>query len=99
MQGSIVKRLMKYECDSACAEDEQLASTCLLEQSKQTVADLQKELAWARVEQDNMHKQISRTLIERTEPVSLLSASKLPVKAEDKVKSKLPQVIEQCKRI
>ena len=92
MQGSIVKRLMQYECNSAHAEDEWLVSTHLLEQSEQMVVDLQKELKWLKVERDNLHEKSGHMSTERVEPVSLISASKLPVKAEDKVKSKLPRL-------
>ena len=91
MQSSIVKRLMQYECDSARAKDKRLASARLLVQKEQTVADLQEELERLRVEQDNMHEQTDCMSTERVEPISLISASKLPVKVEDEVKSKLPK--------
>ena len=55
-RGSIVKRLMQYEYESACAEDEWLASALLLEQRDQTIADLQKEVEWLKVERDDMHE-------------------------------------------
>ena len=44
MCGSIVKRLMQHEYDSACAKDEWLASVHLLEQRDQMIAHLQEEL-------------------------------------------------------
>ena len=78
-RGSIVKRLMQHEYESARAEDERLASARLLEQRHQTIADLQKELERLRVERDDMHERNRHVLTAKAEPVSLLSATKLPI--------------------
>ena len=91
-RGSIVKRLIQHEYESARAEDKWLASTHLLEQRDQTIADLQKELERIRVEWDDMHEQNSCVLTAKAEPVSLLSATRLSTEpADDEVKSKLPR--------
>ena len=49
------------------------------------VADLQKELEQLRVEQGDMHERNHCVLIAKAEPVSLLSAAKLSVEADDEV--------------
>ena len=91
-RGSIVKRLMQHEYESARAEDERLASARLLEQRDQTIADLQKEVERLKVERGDMHERNSRVLTAKAEPVSLLSATKLSIELDDdEVKSKLPR--------
>ena len=58
----------------------------LLEQRDQAYADL-KRVKWLRVEWDNMHKQNGYMSTAKVKPVSLLSASKLPIKADDRIAS------------
>ena len=91
-RNSLVKRLMQHKYASARAEDERLASARLLKQRDQTIADLQKELERIRVERDDMHERNRRVLTAKAEPVSLLSATKLPIEPpDDEVNSKLPR--------
>ena len=83
---------MQHENESARAEYERLAIVRLLEQRDRMIAKLQKELERLRVERDDMYKRNHRVLSAKVEPVSLLSATKLPIEpADDEVKSKLPR--------
>ena len=82
---------MQHEYEPTHAEDEWLASLCLLEQRDKMVVDLQKELEQLRIKWDNMQEWNRRVLTAKAELVSQLSAMKLPIEANDKVKSKLPR--------
>ena len=82
---------MQHEYKSTCAKDKQLAGVRPLEQRDQMVVDLQKELEQLRVTHDDMHKRNHHVLIAKAEPVSLLSATKPSIEADDEVKRKLPR--------
>ena len=84
-RGSIVKRLMQYEYESARAEDERLASARLLEERDRSVASLQAEIQKLRVEKDNMNERL--LTMATIEPTSRLSAEPRTLTSRDEVES------------
>ena len=86
-KGSITKRLMTLDYDSARAENERLASARLLEEKEQMVATLTQELEKLRYEKDALHERLFQCLSAKVEPVS--SATPRKDVASVEVKSKL----------
>ena len=88
-RGSIVKRIMQHEMDSARADDERLASARLLQQKGETVARLEAEVKTLRMERDDLYK---RLLSQATVSETVKPTTDVPLLQQDAVEASASKV-------